>query len=175
MIHELWWYVIIIIHLQNLGKICVTCQVNQFVNDANKDDLEGMESSLEKALLLLVVIVVLKHVVVVGVVVVVHRAVGVDQEEGGGRRGGEGDRGRSDWCENEGYVGADVVLGVFLCWINIVDGVDDVGDDNNLDEGALKNGDEGVLELPSSGVEVDFELFPRQGLLSSGVAADFTR
>ena len=109
--------IIIIIHLQNLGKICVTCQVNQFVNDANKDDLEGMESSLEKALLLLLVIVVLKHVVVVGVVVVVHRAVGVDQKEGGGRRGGEGDRGRSDWCENEGYVGADVVLGVVYFYV----------------------------------------------------------
>ena len=47
-----------------------------------------------------------------------HRAVGVDQEEGGGRRGGEGDRGRSDWCENEGYVGADVVLGVVYFMLN---------------------------------------------------------
>ena len=46
-----------------------------------------------------------------------HRAVGVDQEEGGGRRGGEGDRGRSDWCENEGYVGADVVLGVVYFYV----------------------------------------------------------
>ena len=28
-------------HLQKLGKICVTCQVNQSVDDANNGNLEG--------------------------------------------------------------------------------------------------------------------------------------
>ena len=114
---------LIIDHLQKLGKICVTCQVNKSVDDANKDNLEGeqslvnllsssssttttttkmcsvhdhlerVESLQEKVFIIF--LLVLEHVVVVGVVVVVvHRAVGVDQEQGGGGGGGEGDGGR---------------------------------------------------------------------------------
>ena len=30
-------------NLQKLGKICVTCQVNQSVNDANENNLEGVQ------------------------------------------------------------------------------------------------------------------------------------
>ena len=30
-------------NLQKLGKICVTCQVNQPVDDANKDNLKGVQ------------------------------------------------------------------------------------------------------------------------------------
>ena len=74
----------------------MTGQVDYFVDDADKDHLEGVQSLLEKVFVVFIV-VVLEHVVVVRLLaagVVVHRAVGVDHEQGGGRRGGEGDGGR---------------------------------------------------------------------------------
>ena len=73
----------------------MTGQVDYFVDDADKDHLEGMQSLLEKVFVVFIV-VVLEHVVVARLLVagvVVHRAVGVDHEQGGGWRGGEGDGG----------------------------------------------------------------------------------
>ena len=123
----------------------MTGQVDYFVDDADKDHLERVKSLLEKVFVVFIV-VVLEHVVVVRLLaagVVVHRAVGVDHEQGGGRRGGEGDGGRPGQGDR-GHLR--------VCAL--------IPKKQDLDDGALRNGEQGLLELSPVDIEQDVDLFP---------------